>query len=319
MKTLLPTAPAADPVAQLLGLLRVRSSVYCRSVMRAPWGFGVVARPVAAFHLVTRGSCWLEVAADERPVSLAGGDLVILPRGSAHQVRSDPAAPVRLLDDILAEHPVPDGRLIYGGSGPATIILCGGFVLEEPRLNPLLNRLPITVKVAGTNGRPVPWLSATIELLTAEMTAAHTGVNALVTRLSELLLVQVLRTYLADLNGDTPPGLQGFADPQIGKAIGLIQERPEQPWTLDRLAAAVAMSRAAFASRFRTLTGEPPMRYLTRYRLFKAALDLRRSTASLTRIAASTGYDSEVTLSKAFRRYFGVAPGAYRKTAGNGS
>jgi AraC-like DNA-binding protein len=319
MKTLLQTATAADPVAQLLGLLRVRSSVYCRSVMRAPWGFGVVARTVAGFHLVTQGSCWLEADGNENPVPLNAGDLVILPRGSAHQVRSDPTAQVRLLDDILDEHPVPDGRLFYGGGGPATIILCGGFVLEEPRLNPLLNRLPITVKVAGTDGRPVPWLSATIELLTGEMTAAHTGVNALVTRLSELLLVQVLRTYLADLNGDTPPGLQGFADPQIGKAISLMQDRPEQPWTLDRLAAAVAMSRAAFAGRFRTLTGEPPMRYLTRYRLFKAALDLRRSNDSLTRIAASTGYDSEVTLSKAFRRYFGVAPGTYRKTATNGS
>jgi len=317
METLLETEPAANPVAQLLGLIRVRSTVYCRSVMRAPWGFGVVARPVAAFHLVTEGSCWLEVEGEDQAVALSAGDLVILPRGSAHQARSDPTAAVRLLDDILAEHPVPKGRLSYGGSGPASTILCGGFVLEDQRLNPLLHRLPALVRVSGASGRPVPWLRTTIELLTGEMTAVHAGVGNLVTRLSEVLLVQVLRSYLADLNGDTPPGLQGFSDPQIGKAISLMQERPEQPWTLDRLAAAVAMSRAAFASRFRALTGEPPMRYLTRYRLFKAALDLRRSNANLSRIAMSTGYDSEVTLSKAFRRYFGVAPGTYRKTAAN--
>jgi AraC family transcriptional regulator, alkane utilization regulator len=317
METLLETEPAANPVAQLLGLIRVRSTVYCRSVMRAPWGFGVVARPVAAFHLVTGGSCWLEVEGEDQAVALGAGDLVILPRGSAHQVRSDPTAGIRLLDDILADHPVPDGRLSCGGSGPATTILCGGFVLEDQRLNPLLNRLPALVKVAGASGRPVPWLTSTLELLTGEMRAVHAGVETLVTRLSEVLLVQALRAYLTDLNGDTPPGLQGFADPQIGKAISLMQERPEQPWTLDRLAAAVAMSRAAFASRFRALTGEPPMRYLTRYRLFKAALDLRRSNANLSRIAMSTGYDSEVTLSKAFRRYFGVAPGTYRKTAAN--
>jgi AraC-like DNA-binding protein len=315
METLLETEPAATPVAQLLGLIRVRSTVYCRSVMRAPWGFGVVARPVAAFHLVTEGSCWLEVEGQDHALALTAGDLVILPHGSAHQVRSDPTAAVRHLDDILADHPVPDGRLLYGGSGPATTILCGGFVLEDQRLHPLLNRLPTVVKVAGASGRPVPWLSATIELLTGEMTAVHAGVETLVTRLSEVLLVQALRSYLVDLNGDTPPGLQGFADPQIGKAISLMQERPEQPWTLDQLAAAVAMSRAAFASHFRELMGEPPMRYLTRYRLFRAALDLRRGNASLARIAMSTGYDSEVTLSKAFRRYFGVAPGTYRKTA----
>jgi len=319
METLLETDLAADAVAQLLGMVRVRSSVYCRSVMRAPWGFGVLARPVAGFHLVTQGSCRLEVDGEAGVVPLTAGDLVILPRGSAHQVRSDPTATVRLLDDILTEHPVPDGRLFYGGTGVATTILCGGFVLEDQRLNPLLNRLPTVVKVAGASGRPVPWLSATIELLTGEMTAVHSGVDTVVTRLSEVLLVQVLRSYLDDLNGEAPPVLQGFADRQIGKALSLMQGHPEQAWTLDRLAAAVAMSRAAFASRFRALTGEPPMRYLTRYRLFKAALDLRRGNASLARIAESTGYDSEVTLSKAFRRYFGVAPGTYRKTATNGS
>jgi mannose-6-phosphate isomerase-like protein (cupin superfamily) len=90
METLLETEPAADPVAQLLGLVRVRSSVHCRSVMRAPWGFGVVARPVAGFHLVTQGSCSLEADGEDCVVPLTVGDLVILPRGSAHQVRSDP-------------------------------------------------------------------------------------------------------------------------------------------------------------------------------------------------------------------------------------
>src|SRR2546425_12337840 len=107
METLVQTEPAADPVAQLLGLLRVRTSVYCRSVMQAPWGFGVIARPVAAFHLVTEGSCWLEVEGEDRAVPLTTGDFVILPRGSAHQVRSEPTAPATLLDDIVSRHPVP--------------------------------------------------------------------------------------------------------------------------------------------------------------------------------------------------------------------
>jgi len=252
-------------------------------------------------------------------VPLTAGDLVILPRGSAHQVRSEPDAPIRLLDDILAHHPVPDGRLFYGGTGPATTLLCGGFVLDDQRLNPLLTRLPTVVKVEGSSGQPVPWLRTTIELLAQEMTETYAGVATLVSRLSEVLLVQALRSYLAGLKGEAPPGLQGFADPQIGRAIALIQDHPEQSWTLDRMASAVAMSRAAFAARFRALIGEPPMRYLTRYRLLRAALDLRRGNASLARIAASTGYDSEVTLSKAFRRYFGIAPGSYRKTGANGS
>src|SRR5438874_4941658 len=171
METLLETE-RGDPVTQLLGLLRVRSTVYCRSVMRAPWGFGVVARPVAGFHLVTQGSGWLEIDGESRMIPLAAGDLVILPRGSAHQVRSDPEASVRLLDDILAEHPVPDGRLIYSAAPSpmeteGDMLLCGGFVLEEPRLNPLFNRLPAVVKIEGRAGRPVSSLKATIDLLTA--------------------------------------------------------------------------------------------------------------------------------------------------------
>jgi transcriptional regulator GlxA family with amidase domain len=152
-----------------------------------------------------------------------------------------------------------------------------------------------------------------------EMTAAYPGVESLVTRLSEVLLLQALRTYLADLNGSGPAWLQGFRDPQIGKAIALLQEHPDQPWTLGKLATTVAMSRAAFTARFRQLTGEPPMRYLTRYRLFRAALELRRSNATLARIAQATGYDSEASFSKAFRRTFGLSPGSYRKREANGS
>jgi AraC-like DNA-binding protein len=343
METLL-QADVADPVGQLLGLLRVRSTVYCRSVMRAPWGFRVPARPVAGFHLVTQGSAWLEVEGENGMTPLSAGDLAILPRGSGHTVRSDAKAPVRLLDDILAEYPVDKGKLVYSAALPlrsdalkhplpdpppsrgrehvsakgegepaGDVLLCGGFVLEERRLNPLLSRLPAVLKIEGQAGGPLPWLKRTIDLLTGEMTAAYAGVQTLVTRLSEVLLVQALRGYFSELNGNTPPGLAGFADPQIGKAIAMMQERPAEPWTLDRMASAVAMSRAAFAARFRELTGDPPMRYLTRYRVFAAALELRQSNDSLARIAESTGYESEVSLSKAFRRYFGVAPGIYRK------
>jgi hypothetical protein len=121
METVLQVAPA-DPVSQLLGLVRVRSTVYCRSVMRAPWGFGVIARPVAGFHLVTAGSGWLEVDGESGMVPLAAGDLVILPGGSAHQVRSHPGAPVTVLDDILASHPVPEINVFFDARpfAPAT-------------------------------------------------------------------------------------------------------------------------------------------------------------------------------------------------------
>jgi AraC-like DNA-binding protein len=303
-----------DVVSELLRSVRVRSTVWCRSELRAPWGFGADGGGTAAFHVVTAGHCWLQVEEDGAQLELNAGDLVVLPTGRRHWLRDDPATPAPRLDRLLASHPL-DGqrRLRNRGRGPRTALLCGGFALEGGEPHPLLEALPPVIHVQGVRGRPLPWVAASLRLLSTEVGATAPGSEAVVSRLADGLLTQALRVAVAGLDatdGARAPG--ALRDPQIASAVRLIHGQPQRPWTVGQLAAEVALSRSAFAARFHELVGEPPMRYLMRARLGHAAYLLHTTDVGLAEIARRTGYGSEFSFNRAFKRVFGVPPGAYR-------
>lgn len=302
----------SDGLSQLLLRLTVNSMVYCLSEMTAPWGFQVAARSGPAFHLLTAGSAWLEVQDQPEPVRLAAGDLVILPRGESHLVRDSPKSPVKWLEHILSETPPVNGHLKHGGGGERSELLCGGFVVEKLTARPLLEALPTIVHLRGSGGRAPEWLVSLVRMIAVEMATSGPGSEAVVTRLTDALLAQALRQSLADADRGFN-GPSGVGDPQVARALRLIREHPDRRWTVPRLAAAVSLSRSAFAERFRAATGETPMFNLTRYRMARAAEYLRATNAGIREIARLTGYDSEVSVTKAFRREYGSAPGAYRK------
>jgi AraC-like DNA-binding protein len=303
----------SDPVTQLLRVVRVRSTIYCRSLMRAPWGFGVEAHGNPAFHVVTSGGCWLAVDGEPDQIALSAGDLVVLPSGPRHWMRDHPETRATELEEILAATQLDDrGRLHHGGSGPRTTLLCGGFVLEGGAAHPILSALPRTLVIHGEEGRPVPWLAATLSLLSAEMASDAPGAEEVVSRLADALLTQALRAALVGEEAPGGAGVLALRDPQIAAAIALIHSTPEHAWTLGELADRVALSRSSFAARFRGLVGESPLRYVTRTRLAHAAALLRSTDAPLAQIAADTGYGTQFSFAKAFKRTFGVAPGAYR-------
>lgn len=300
--------PADDGLSQLLLRVSVNTTIYCLSEMTVPWGFGVQARPMPAFHLLTAGQAWLTVEGQRDGRRLLAGDLVILPRGHAHQLRDSPHSRVRWLDDILAETPPLDGRLAHGGGGATTELVCGGFGIEQLTARPVLESLPDVVVLSGHEGRAPEWLSGLIRMISVEMAAARPGAEAVVSRLTDALLAQALRNHLLG----APP----VTDQQVARALRLIREHSDADWSVSTLAEAVGLSRSAFAERFRATTGESPIRYLTRHRMEKAARYLRATDAGLREIARRTGYDSEVSISKAFRRWYGTSPGAYRRSAG---
>lgn len=293
--------------------VRVRSSLYCRSDLTAPWGFAVEARPSATFHLLLEGEAWLEVPDGEPPRRLRAGDLVILPRGHAHQLRDRPGSRAPLLKDLLKRHRVSKGVLHYGGGGSRTEILCGGFTLESPGPVPLLQVLPAVLHIRATEPANADWLPVVIDLLRRQTRSDAPGTDAVIARLSDLLVTQTLRQGLIDIDRTGLGTPQGLQDRNIATALRLIREDPGHDWTVSELASTVAMSRSAFAVRFRSLVGRSPMRFLADYRLARAADFLRSTPATLFEIAHDTGYESEASLSRAFRRAFGVAPGAYRK------
>jgi AraC family transcriptional regulator, alkane utilization regulator len=281
--------------------------------MSAPWGFGVEAHGNPAFHVVTAGSCWLEVEGASEQIALEAGDLVVLPSGHRHWMRDHPDTAAAELEEILAGTP-PDEhrRLRYGGGGRRTGLICGGFALDGGRAHPILRALPRSVHVRGVGGRPVPWLSATLALFTAEAASPAPGAEEVVARLADALLTQALRVALSELESSGGASVSALRNPQIAAAIELIHGRPERAWAVGDVASEVGLSRSAFAAHFRRLVGESPKRYITRTRLAHAAALLHKTDASIAEIAARAGYASEFSFSKAFKRTFGIAPGAYR-------
>jgi len=303
-----------DVLGDLLQSLRLHSTLYCRATMGAPWGFGVPPRAVASFHLVTGGTCWLTVEGMDTPMLLTEGDLVILPHGHAHTLTDHPTTRVTRLEDLMSKQSGAQVRLVSrGGQGAVTTLVCGGFELEEETTNPLISILPPVLHLNGRQEQASPSLQAIVQLVQAEASANRLAAAMMITRCSELLFLQAVRTYLSSAVDGHVGWYSALKDPQIGQVLALIQHQPGESWTVESLASRVSLSRSAFSAKFKQLVGEPPMHYLTRVRLTKAATLLRTHPATLVEIALSIGYDSEVAFSKAFKRYFGMAPGAYRQ------
>jgi AraC family transcriptional regulator, alkane utilization regulator len=255
----------ADVVSDLLRRVRIRSTVFCRSFMSAPWGFGVEAHGNPAFHLMTTGSGWLEVDGNVEQIPLAPGDLVVLPAGRRHWVRDAPTSPTPDLEEILSDTPLDEHRRMhYGGDGRRSTLVCGGFALEGGDAHPILSALPSVIHIRGMAGHPVPWVAATIDLLGVQARSDAPGAEVVVTRLADALLTQALGVALTELKSSDDGRVVAMRNPQIARAVELIHGQPERVWTVGELAAEVALSRSAFGSRFHELVGESPKRYMTR-------------------------------------------------------
>jgi AraC-like DNA-binding protein len=179
----------------------------------------------------------------------------------------------------------------------------------------LFDSLPPVLHVKGDAGTTVRWLEANLQFVASEMASGEPGFETIVSRLADILVVQAVRAHLAQSGGGCKGWLRALIDPQIGRALSLIHEKPEDDWTVESLASKVGMSRSAFAARFAQLVEEPPLTYLTRWRMQKASRLLETSQAGVAEVAKRVGYDAEAAFSKAFKRWTGVAPGAYRRTA----
>lgn len=303
-----------DVLGDVLISLHLRSSLYCRAIMRAPWGLSISRRAVASFHVVTAGTGWLSVEGADAPVLLSEGDLVILPHGHAHTLTDQPGTPVIRLEDLEpADAAEVAGVFSGGGGGAVTTLVCGELRFEDYPTHPLFSILPPCMHLRSQHSRSAPPLRTLVRLVRTEASESRLAADMVITRLSEVLFIQAVRAQLDAMSDSAAGWLGALADPQIGQAMALIQRQPEEPWTVESLAGRVGLSRSAFSAKFRRLVGESPMQYITRVRLTRAATLLRTQAAPLTVVATAVGYDSDVAFSKAFKRTFGMAPGAYRR------
>ncbi|MEU1273257.1 AraC family transcriptional regulator [Streptomyces sp. NPDC005799] len=257
------------------------------------WRTPFAAFAGAGFHIVLSGSCRL-LTPDGLPLTLDTGDVVLTPHGTQHTLE-DP------------------GRTDTDFDGP-TSLLCGAYRLDRTRSHPLLSALPDVIHLRSEFGRH-PALHSAISLLGNELENPQQGSISALSTLLDLLLVYILRAWLGDEADRGAPGWSAaLADPAVSAALSAMHEAPARAWTVEELGRQARLSRAAFARRFTALVGEPPLTYLTWWRLSVAARLLKESDASLESIAQHVGYGSRYAFASAFKRAHGISPGRYRLT-----
>jgi AraC-like DNA-binding protein len=303
-----------DPLADVLDLSRVRGALMANVRARAPWGLELPQSTGASFHAVTSGSAWLRVEGHE-PLQLIQGDLVLLPAGTAHRLSSEPRGRCRPFDRSMKEELMtPEGDLTFEGPGAATSFVCAGYDYDLEVAQPLMSLLPavVYVPVDPAQGRDI---AAIVDLLSGEIGARGAGSRAAAARLIDLLLIAAIRRW-SSRQVDAPASwLTALHDPEIARALALLHDRPAEPWTVEALAREVHMSRATLARRFTEAVGEPPLSYLTRWRMHLAAQRLKQTGDTVETIARDVGYSSEYAFNRAFSRHRGQPPGRYRRLA----
>ena len=306
-----------DTLSYMLQTVRMRAALYASVRPRPPWGIGIPRLDAAAFHAVVSGRCWLRLDGEDSWLHLAPGDVVVLPHGHAHAFCDQPGSPVRLLSHLSADPgslQPPQAPLELPGSGPQTTVLCGHLWFDDPAASPLVGMLPPLLHFrAGAGGRPATWLGPVIQFLALETHAQAPGSHATLARLSDVIVIQAIRAHIAQLPDSGNGWLRALADPQLGQALTLIHQQPETPWTVPALAARAGLSRSTFTARFAELTGEPPLRYLTRWRMHHAQRLLRTGHPTVAQVAARVGYQTEQAFSRAFTRWVGITPGAFSR------
>ena len=304
-----------DPLADVLGDLRLSSSFYARSELKAPWGLSFSVKDGPSFHVIITGSCWLRIGAER--IHLEAGDLVLLPHGEEHQL-ADPAEGEAIPLAMLPSERIGQNSalLCFGGDGAEALLICGGVRFAGPLAYPLLDLLPqVLLLHREKQGDTLTWLDGTLTMLGAEALSLRPGSAALMTRLADILVLQTIRAWLEYDENRQRGWLGALTDPAIGRALALIHRRAEEAWTVAALAKEVYMSRSTFAERFSSLVGMPPMQYVTQWRMSLARSWLQEEHLSASEVAQRLGYSSEAAFSRAFKRHLQVPPGVFRRGA----
>jgi AraC-like DNA-binding protein len=299
-----------DPLDDAFSTMRVRESLYARVEASAPWGIRFKAGTTARFGLVVSGSCWLTTEEPAKSVPLATGDCYVILDGSTYVLGDHPRSPTENCFDLVPR--LVNGAVSVGGGGTVATVVTGWFVYDELGARPLMALLP-RVLHTRVDGYRTEILKAALALLAQETERPGLGSGVVVSGLADILFVQAIRSHLTDAGEDDVGWLAALSDRRIGAAMRALHAGPAEPWTVEKLASVANMSRSAFAARFKARLGEAPLEYLTRWRMFRAGVLLRRTERSLSEIANQVGYESDAALSKAFHRVVGMAPGAFRK------
>ncbi|BFU93394.1 MAG: Transcriptional regulator, AraC family [Nitrospira sp.] len=314
-----------DVLSEVLKAVKLDGAIFYTAECSAPWGFRTPPSRVMAsylspepkhvifYHLLTEGRGYAQVEGDGRLLRLDAGDIVVFPQGDPHLLGNGP--PVEPIDSskelqrVLSE----DLKIARcGGGGEITRIICG-YMTCEPQLSHILfGGLPPVLKINIRKDASGQWLENSIRYSVETADISRPGGETVLAKLSEVLFVETLRRYIAQLPQEESGWLAGVRDHEVGKALTLLHRQPAHPWTIATLASEVGTSRSVLAERFRRYLSETPIAYLTRWRLQLGRQMLASTNQSVAQIAGEVGYESEPSFNRAFKREFGLPPARFR-------
>lgn len=317
-----------DALSELLKALHLTSGVFMRAEFTAPWCIDSAPGPedvahllpgaeqVSIYHLVTAGSCLARLPDDNVTVEVRRGELIMFPHGDGHLLGSDvQRAPVTAGSIVTPTRLSGMLKIEHGGGGARTEFVCGFLACDKRLCRPLLQALPRMLHVPLGDGSEASWLIDSLKRGVQESDMPGPGADAMLGRLAELLFVEAIRRYTQSLPPAQVGWLAALRDAHVGRALALLHGDPGRRWTVDDLASEVGVSRTVLGGRFGDLIGEPPMQYLTRWRLAIASHALGSTNEAVSRIAERVGYDSESAFNRAFKREFELPPAAWRRMA----
>ena len=299
-----------DALSTILEATRLRSVVYSKFPLAAPWGLDVVKDENSQFWRLVSGNCTLG-SPDGRIIEMLEGDLVFVPHGSAHWI-ADKATSLRM--------PSPEfvkarraGIPVFNSNGAVTNLIGGHFEFDYQPLHPFLKDLPPIIHIRQYVTENQLLLKQVTQLMLEELNNERPGSSVMLKCLSEIMFVNIIRAYLEQAAPQLG-FLSALNDPRISKALKLMQDLPQNNWTLETLASEIGMSRSVFFNRFKKLVHETPSGYLTNWRVRQAQKLLTADNRNISEIAANVGYQSEAAFNRIFKSKTGQTPAVYRRS-----
>ncbi|EFH83876.1 AraC family transcriptional regulator [Ktedonobacter racemifer] len=301
-----------DVLTDVLNALELQEWISARRELTPPWHYNFAASHDMIFHLLSSSGGYLSVEGDPTPLRIEGGGVLLFPFGHAHSICDELTSPLTqvLHVDYSAQREYQDFPAASDASKMA--VLCGAFHVEHPGAFPLLHSLPKVIHIPAEQGHTVEGFTEIVQLIAREAATPRLGAEVMLRRLTELLFIHVIRAWVEQQAASSRGWIAALRDQPISTALGLIHQSPERGWKVEELAEAVALSRAVFSARFTRLVGEPPIKYLTRWRMYRATR-LLKDNVEMEKIAELLGYESAVAFHKAFKREIGMPPARYRK------
>ena len=304
-----------DVLTDALNAVELKGWISARNELTPPWRYTFAASQDMIFHLLGSGGGYLSIEGAPTPLRVESGAVLLFPFGSAHSIGDELTSP---LTQVL--HVDYDAQREYQGFPSASdasnasmmVVLCGAFHVEHPGAFSFLHSLPKVIHIPAEQGRTVEGFAEIVQLIAREAATPRLGAQVMLRRLTELLFIHVIRIWVEQQAGSSRGWVAALRDQPVSTALGLIHQSPEHGWKVEELAEAVALSRSVFSARFTRLVGEPPMTYLTKWRMHRATR-LLKENVEIEKIATLLGYESGIAFRKAFKREVGMPPARYRK------